>query len=218
MGRQKLNLTGQCINQLTVIKEDLSYIPKKFERKWICKCSCGTVKSITQAHLVKGTINSCGCARFIYLPEDKRLLGIWHEMKQRCSNVKRAKAHLYVLKGIRVCEEWLSDFNLFKEWAISNGYAENLTIDRIDSDKDYCPENCRWATRTTQSRNRKPNKQGSSKYIGVSWSSEKQKWVASISIANKPKLIGRFILELDAAKARDNFIVENSLKDFTMNF
>lgn len=83
--------------------------------------------------------------------KDERLYRIWSSMKQRCNNPKNPAARWYHDKGIRVCEEWENDFFAFQSWALSCGYAEDLTIDRIDPDQDYCPENCRWLTRSENS-------------------------------------------------------------------
>lgn len=82
--------------------------------------------------------------------EEHRLRCIWNAMKRRCSN-KNDK--YYGGKNIGVCDEWM-DFNTFEKWALENGYAPKLTIDRIDANKGYCPDNCRWVTRTVQQRNR----------------------------------------------------------------
>lgn len=86
-----------------------------------------------------------------------RLYNIWLNMKQRCSNPKASHYEYYGGRGISVCKEWRDSFSSFREWAISNGYNEKLTLDRIDRDKDYCPDNCRWITQTEQMSNTSRN-------------------------------------------------------------
>lgn len=82
-----------------------------------------------------------------------RLYNIWLNMKQRCSNPRASHYEYYGGKGVSVCEEWKKSFSTFRDWALSNGYEDGLTIDRIESDKDYCPENCRWVTHLKQMSN-----------------------------------------------------------------
>lgn len=105
-----------------------------------------------------------------------RLYSIFLNMKQRCYNPSTPKYHNYGGRGITICPEWLSDFGLFKNWSIENGYAENLTIDRIDNDKNYSPFNCRWITNSDQQLNKRTNRKvsfnGESKTLSE-WAREK---------------------------------------------
>ena len=87
----------------------------------------------------------------------KRLYSIWHNMKTRCYNPNTEKFQYYGGKGIEVCEEWRKSFQAFYSWALANGYRDDLTLDRLDSDKNYCPENCRWADMLTQNNNTSKN-------------------------------------------------------------
>lgn len=87
----------------------------------------------------------------------EKLYGVWKGMRQRCRDPKRNRAGSYANKGICVCEEW-NDYAVFREWALSSSYAEGLSIDRIDNDGNYCPENCRWTTPKIQANNTSQNK------------------------------------------------------------
>lgn len=82
-----------------------------------------------------------------------RLYNIWCCMKKRCYNKNYTYYHNYGGRGIKVCEEWLNDFQAFYDWSMSHGYSDDLTIDRKDNDGDYCPDNCRWVNRKSQNRN-----------------------------------------------------------------
>ena len=87
----------------------------------------------------------------------KRLKNIYFCIIQRTTNKRHPKYHLYGGRGISVCSEWL-DYSTFEKWSLSNGYNDTLTIDRIDNNKGYCPENCRWVTQKVQQRNRTNNR------------------------------------------------------------
>lgn len=84
----------------------------------------------------------------------ERLYGIWQGMKNRCGNPNVEKYSIYGGRGIKVCDEWAINYLPFRKWALNNGYKSNLQIDRIDSNLNYCPDNCRWVTPKEQQRNR----------------------------------------------------------------
>jgi len=140
-----------------------------------------------------------------------RVYKMWHNMLQRC----RGK---YKERGIAVINEW-RDFETFYEWAKKAGYKDDLSLDRADNNGDYCPDNCRWVTPSVQTRNtRKIWKNNTSGYRGVSKTSTGKKWRAYVVVVdNRQKYIGAFDTPLQAAKARDKFIIDNGY-EHTLNF
>lgn len=166
----KENLIGMVFGRLTVIAEAPDRVSEsgRREKMVLCRCSCGNevVKRIRV--LKSGDTRSCGCLRSELSAERRRvpektncssysrLRKIWNQMKQRCDNMNNKSYKNYGNKGIKVCDEWY-DFKTFFDLALLNGYRDDLTIDRIDSTKNYCPDNCRWADRKTQNNNTSRN-------------------------------------------------------------
>lgn len=215
------NVIGEIYNRMTVIK-DAPDAPNSRMRRVIAQCSCGVIKEVLLASLKNGATKSCGC----YHKEIQRthgqntannkLYAVWAAMKDRCNNPKAQKYSYYGKRGISVCDEWVNSFETFNEWAIK-GYKKGLSLDRIDNDKGYSPDNCRWTNPVIQSRNQRARSDGSSKYIGVHWNKSLNKWIAMIGLNGKKKHLGVFNEERDAAIARDSFIIKEGLTDFKMN-
>ena len=175
-----VDLTGRRFGRLVVLARSHSQGGDVF---WVCECDCGSVKTISGHSLRRGRTKSCGClhneiatAQLMNMPEENRhkldttthglrhtrLYGVWLDMKNRCYNPNTKAYPYYGGRGIRVCDEWKADFVTFYAWAIENGYDENAkrgdcTLDRIDVDKGYCPENCRWVSLTVQANNKRNN-------------------------------------------------------------
>lgn len=163
-----VDLTGQRFGRLTALKRVGC---KHHSALWLCKCDCGNFKEITASNLKGGTVRSCGClsreirgkqlskfnhSRAIHGEYKSKLHNVWGGMIQRCTNPKQQYYHLYGGRGIKVCDEWRS-YVVFRDWMISNGYKDGLTLDRIDPNGDYCPNNCRLVTMQEQQLNRRNN-------------------------------------------------------------
>lgn len=163
MGRF-IDLTGQRFGRLTVMGRAEN--TPSGQARWRCQCNCGKESTVAGQHLRNGVVVSCGCYSSEKSSERAivrntthgkyytRLHRIWSNMKNRCYNHKHRFYARYGGRGITVCDQWMYDFQKFWNWAISNGYQDNLSIDRIDNEKGYSPDNCRWVLQKEQARNK----------------------------------------------------------------
>lgn len=164
---------GQTFGRLTIIGYDheKKIDVKHREHYFLCQCTCGnqTVVSLKNLTNSKHPTTSCGCyvqeinrerirnMKLTHGLTDHRLYNIWRNTKARCYNPNNGSYSDYGARGIKMCDEWLNDFKTFYDWAMANGYSDDLTISRKNPDGDYCPENCCWTTDKAQQSTRRNN-------------------------------------------------------------
>lgn len=216
--KPKKCVVGEVYGRLTIIGDAASHTK---DRRVNVQCICGNTKVVLLNSLRRGDTTSCGC----YLKEvitshgdsHTRLYKIYKGMLNRCYLPSMSRYESYGGRGIGVCAEWRSSYESFRAWALGKGYDDSLTIERIDVDGDYEPSNCEWIPSTLQARNKQTVKNTSSRYIGVCHCRQTGKWLSYIKIDRVMKNLGRYDTELDAAIARDNYIVSNGYANFHMN-
>lgn len=197
-------------------------------RLGIYKCGfCGNEFKAQINNIKYGTTKSCGCYKKQLLKEDGRsrkhkivnigLYTVWGSIKGRTLNPKHKKFNYYGGRGISICESWKNDFMSFHDWAMENGYEEHLTIDRIDNNGSYEPDNCRWTTQTIQCRNQRVRKNNTSGYKGCSFVRGLKKYRAYIKVDVKQKHLGLYPTAEDGAVAYNNYIIANDLEGFPLN-
>lgn len=155
-----IDMSGRTVGQWRVVSQ--SGNSPRGGAMWTCVCLCGAVKSVLGSDLRSGKSLSCGCAGSrasigtrskTHGDSNKRLHRIWKNMTQRCTNPSNPKYPRYGGRGITICPEW-RDYTAFKSWAVASGYSDNLSIERVNNDLGYSPENCVWADAKAQARNR----------------------------------------------------------------
>lgn len=156
-----IDLTGMKFNMLTVIERAES-APGGITY-WLCRCDCGNFTTVRGSNLKNGSVKSCGCLQHqkttnkTHGESYTNLYATWARMKSRCKNESNASYENYGGRGITVCDDWNNDYISFRDWALNNGYEQGLSIDRINNDLGYNPDNCRWATTKQQQNNRRCN-------------------------------------------------------------
>lgn len=201
---------GTRFGRLTVIKE---VAPRNKLRRILVVCDCGEEREVNLKDLRSSNTKSCGCLGSEHIRQigqnnithggtGTRLYKTWRAIKQRCTNPRCKDYSNYGGRGITICRSW-SKFENFRDWALKNGYQDNLTIDRRNNDKGYSPKNCRWATPSQQSRNQRM-RAGKSGFIGVRKNGKK--WQVLIRSQSKRIHLGTFTDPFSAAWVRDEFV------------
>jgi hypothetical protein len=148
----------------TVLEHDLEKSVKR-HTYYKCVCDCGTIKTVRADMLRNGVSKSCGCFKKEQQSQRAKVHGLyqhplnkrWITMNQRCTNPNVNRYERYGGRGLKVCDEWKNDFLAFYNWSMENGYSSKMTLDRINNDGDYCPENCRYISNKEQQFNKSTN-------------------------------------------------------------
>lgn len=219
---RRKKIEGQTFGRLKVIEVSSIDI---HGYTYLCECSCGNMKVVKGALLRSGKTKSCGCINRDNLIERNTSHGgcgtplykTWCGIKARCGNPNEERYKDYGGRGIKVCERWINSFENFRE-DMGERPSKKHSIDRIDNDGDYSPENCKWSDDLEQVYNRRKMKNASSKYRGVSLGKTRtQPWISRICVKNDQGktveiYIGGFSSEVEAAKAYDAKVIELNLK------
>lgn len=162
------DLTGKRFGRWTVIERVYGYQNDSMRPRvrYLCKCDCGTEKIVLAESISRGLSKSCGCltkevcskSNRTHGESKTRLYRVWNAMKNRCYNKNTIHYEDYGGRGISVCKDWMESYESFRDWAICNGYKDGLSIDRINNDRNYEPENCRWIDCVGQANNRRSNR------------------------------------------------------------
>lgn len=178
------DLKNQKFGMLKVINFEKNQNGRTY---WLCKCDCGNYTTAEAYKLKTGHVKSCGCLgkknkeqlykfSIKHKKTNTKLYRTWQNMKRRCDTKSSTSYKNYGGRGITVCDEWRNDFISFYNWAMANGYRDDLTIDRIDVNGNYEPNNCRWITKEEQANNKRNNRfieYNGKKMTLIQWSKKK---------------------------------------------
>jgi hypothetical protein len=221
MSAKKLYKNGDVISGIKVIN-DLGFvsIEKTVRHKLLLECPyCKKEFQCYANRIVTKNTKSCGCHKSQATIDRNYRHGLkghpvylaWKHIKQRCYNPKVAQYKDWGGRGITICDEWKDNPKVFYDWAVSNGWEEGLTIERIEVDGNYCPENCKWIPLNQQVYNQHIRRTNKSGYVGVSWKRNSNAWTAQISVKYEKIYLGIFKTPEEAKQARDNYIIQNNL-------
>lgn len=199
-GVRKVGLKGKRYGLLTVTDETMR---KDFagKRVLVCTCDCGTKDySVRFNNLTSGNTTSCGCQYGTHKMSHTRTYQIWEAMKRRCRPDLKEQFPYHAGKGITYCDEWSKFENFFADMGEC---PDGLSLDRIDVNGNYCPENCRWATNSLQGYNKGLDPNNTSGKSGVSFYKSQGKWSAEIHVNNDHIRLGMFVNYEDAVRARE---------------
>lgn len=208
------DLSGRTYGRLTVSSE---YIIVNNRVKWLCECKCGSTTYVRPDNLKDGTTSSCGCLRLERL-KDKivshgatgtKTYSTWEAMNQRCNNAKSSMYNNYGGRGIRVCDRWSGKDGYSNFLEDMGERPKNMSLDRIDVNGNYEPENCRWADPSLQGFNTRKSKNNTSGRSGVSWDKFRSKWHSYIMKDHKKINLGRYDSFEEAVKAREKAEIEH---------
>lgn len=212
------NYVGSTINGFKIISQ------KVVSQRHKCIAICPYCKS-EKEYFVTSLKNqkSCGCmnkefyfqAHTTHGLSSHRLYTIHRGMLQRCFNKNAKSYQRYGARGITMCNEWKNDFKSFYDWAILNGYDDELSIDRIDNNGNYEPSNCRWAGDEIQNRNKGKRKNNTTGFIGVSYIKERKLYLASITVSKVQIKLGVAKTAEEASKIYDSYVFDNNLEHST---
>ena len=194
----------------------MRFMTEKSSRKYrygLYECQyCGKEFEAITSNIKKGNTKSCGClSGEKHGLHQNKFYQTWYNMTYRCSNPKSKDYKDYGARGITVCKEW-QDVTNFVAWCEStHPNINNYSLDRIDNDKGYSPENCRWVDKSTQGINQRIRRTNTSGYVGINWVEARLKWVSRISVGKKGIWLGDYKTIEEAVIARDNYIIENKL-------
>lgn len=213
---KKTTFVGANFGRLTIIGEE----GKDNKRRVKVRCECGTEKWVSPKNLLSGNTQSCGCLcrerNTAHGLTDSRLYHCWRNMRRRCNNESYPDYHYYRGRGISVCPEW-HDAAMFMKWALASGYQDHLTLDRKDTNGNYEPDNCRWATHTQQKHNTRRRRSNTSGYVGVWWSKAVKKYHVQPWHQGRRIHLGYFDDPFSAAWVRDEFVKRHRDQHATTN-